>query len=147
MFIDRSKFLEQFLKRVTQGKFLWNSQNLTCAFKAEDFLRIRSCSYSESSPYSLEPCLMTDHNFANNFWERSLKKHFCEIISKSDQRFLRRFFKNFLMSVYWKKHPFTRAMFIDGSKFHKQILKRVTQGAFMWNYFKIWPAVSEEKIF
>ena len=38
-------------------------------------------------------------------------------------------------------------MFIDGSKFHKQFLKRVTQGTFLWNYFKIWPVVSEKKIF
>ena len=42
----------------------------------------------------------------------------CEIISKSDQQFLRtKFFKNFLMSVYSKKPPFTRAIFIDRSQF------------------------------
>ena len=38
-------------------------------------------------------------------------------------------------------------MFIDGSKFHKQYLQRVTQGTFLWNYFKIWPAVLEKKVF
>ena len=31
-------------------------------------------------------------------------------------------------------------------KISQQFLKRVTQGTFLWNYFKIWPAVSE-KIF
>ena len=36
---------------------------------------------------------------------------------------------------------------MDGSKFREQYLKRVTQGTFLWNYFKIWPAVSEKKIF
>ena len=36
---------------------------------------------------------------------------------------------------------------MDGSKFHTQFLKRVTQGTFPWNYFKIRPAVPEEKIF
>ena len=36
---------------------------------------------------------------------------------------------------------------MDWSKFRKQFLKRVTQGTFLWNYFKIGPAVSEEKIF
>ena len=35
---------------------------------------------------------------------------------------------------------------MDGSKFRQQFLKRVTQGTFLWNYFKIWPAVSEKKI-
>ena len=38
-------------------------------------------------------------------------------------------------------------MFIDRSKFRKQLLKRVAQGTFLWNYFKIWPVVSEEKNF
>ena len=55
----------------------------------------------------------------------------CEIISKSDQRFQRRFFKNFFMSVKCKKPPFTRVIFIDRSKFCEQFLKRVTQGIFL----------------
>ena len=50
------------------------------------------------------------------------------------------------MSISCKKPPFTRAIFIDRSKFCEQFLKRVTRGTFLWYYFKIWPAVSE-KIF
>ena len=38
------------------------------------------------------------------------------------------------------------AMFFNESKFHKQFLKRVTQ-EILWNYFRIWQAVSEEKNF
>ena len=38
-------------------------------------------------------------------------------------------------------------MFLGRSKFPKQFLKRVTQGTFLWNYFKIGWGVSEEKIF
>ena len=72
----------------------------------------------------------------------------CKIISKSDQRFLRtRFFKNFFMSVYSKSPPFIRAIYIDRSQFCHQFLKRVTQGTFLWNYFKIWQAVLERKFF
>ena len=41
-------------------------QNLTSGL-GEDFLRISSCPYSESSPHSPEPCLWTDQNFHNNF--------------------------------------------------------------------------------
>ena len=41
--------------------------------------------------------------------------------------------------------PFTRAMFMDGSKFREHFLKRVIQGTFLLNYFKIGPAVPEEK--
>ena len=36
---------------------------------------------------------------------------------------------------------------MDRSKFREQFLKRVTQGTFLWNYFKIWPAVPEKKTF
>ena len=50
------------------------------------------------------------------------------------------------MSVQCKYTLFTNAMFIDRSKFREQFLKRVTKGTFLWNYFKIWPVVSE-KIF
>ena len=39
------------------------------------------------------------------------------------------------------------AMFFHGSKFREQSLKRITQGTILWNYFKIWQAVSEEKNF
>ena len=71
----------------------------------------------------------------------------CKIISKLDQRFLRRFFKNFFMSVSCKKPQFTRAMFMDRSKFCEHFLKNITQGIFLCNYFKIWPAVLEKNIF
>ena len=42
-------------------------QNLTSGFGEEDFLRISSRPYSANSPYSPEPCLWTDQNFASNF--------------------------------------------------------------------------------
>ena len=72
-------------------------QNLTCGFGEEFFLTISSsCPNSARSPHSPEPCLWTDQNFANKFWKGSPKEHSCEIIIKSDQRFLRRFFKNFM---------------------------------------------------
>ena len=72
-------------------------QNLTRGFGEEDFLRISSCPYSARSPHSPEPCLWTDQNFTDIFWKGSPKEHSCEIISKSDERFLRRrFLKNYL---------------------------------------------------
>ena len=42
-------------------------QNLTSSFREGGFLRICSCSYSESSPHSPEPCSWINKNFANNF--------------------------------------------------------------------------------
>ena len=123
MFTDRSKFRDQFLKRVTQGTFLWNYFSLTSGFREEDFLRICPCPHSAKSPQSPEPCLLTDQNFTTNFWKGSPKNHSCEIISKSDKEFQRRFFKNFFMSIQYKKLPFTRAMFMDRSKSFEQFWK------------------------
>ena len=80
-------------------------QNLTSGFGGEDFLRISSCPYSTRSPHLPEPFLWTDQNFANNFWKGSPKEHSIEIILKSDQQFLRRFFKNYLknsISLPWQ---------------------------------------------
>ena len=37
-----------------------------------------------------------DQGFTNNFWKGSPKENSCEIISKFDHRFQRRFFKDFL---------------------------------------------------
>ena len=53
-------------------------QNLTSRYRGEDFLGICSCSYSESSPHSPEPCLWIVQNFANNICEMSLKEHSCK---------------------------------------------------------------------
>ena len=96
MFIDRLKFREQFLKKVTQGTFLWNYFKIWSEAKRR----------SESSPHSLEQCLSTDQNFANSFWKGSPKEHFCEINTESDQRFQRRkFLKNCLkdsISLPWQ---------------------------------------------
>ena len=36
------------------------------------------------------------------------------------------------------------AMFLDRLKFREQFSKTVTQGTILWNYFKIWQAVSKE---
>ena len=38
-------------------------------------------------------------------------------------------------------------MFLVVSKFRKQFLKMVTQGILLWNYFKIWPVIPEQKTF
>ena len=38
-------------------------------------------------------------------------------------------------------------MFMGGSKFHEYCLKSVSQGTYLWNYFKIWLAVLEKKNF
>ena len=42
-------------------------QNWSSGFREEEFLRISSCLYTARSPHYLEPCLLTDQNFANIF--------------------------------------------------------------------------------
>ena len=74
-------------------------QNLWSSFGEEDFKNFFMSLYNARSPHSSEPCFWADQNFANNFWKGSPKEHSCEIISKCDQWFRRRFFKNFFMSI------------------------------------------------
>ena len=57
------------------------------------------------------------------------------------------FWRISLKSTQWKKPLPTVAMFLDGSKYREQFLKKVTQGTILRNYSKFWPAVSEKKIF
>ena len=38
-------------------------------------------------------------------------------------------------------------MSTDGLKFREQFLRKITQGTLLWNYYKIWPTVSEKRIF
>ena len=105
MFMDGSKFREQFFKCHPRNIPVKLFQNLNNGFGEDDFLRISSCPYSARSPHSPEPCLWMDQNFANSFWKGSPKEHSCEIILKSDQLFLRRFFKNYLknsISLPWQ---------------------------------------------
>ena len=122
-------------------------QNLTTSF-GEDFLRISSCPYSARSPHSPQPCLWTDKNFAKNFWKGSPKEHSCEIISKSHQQFRkRRFFKNFFMSLYSARSPHSsEPYFWADQNFANKFWKGPPKEHSLWNYFKMWPAVSK-KIF
>ena len=126
-------------------------QNTTNSFRGEEFLRIslKSTHCKKSPPMPpWQPCFSTDQNFVNKFWKGSQKEQSCEIIPNSDHLFQkRRFLKNFLKSTECKKLPPIAAMFFNRSNFCEQFLKRVTQGTILWNYFKIGPAVSEEKIF
>ena len=137
MFIDRSKFRDQILKRVTRGTFLWNYFKFwQVVSEKKIFLRICSCLYSECSPHSLEPCLMTDQNIVNTFWEGSLKEHSCEIISKSDQRFRRgRFLKTFFLSVQCKKAPIYQNHVYWLIKISQTIFVQGRPRTLLWNYF------------
>ena len=110
-------------------------QDLNSAFREEDFLRIFSCPFSASSPHSPEPYLLTDYNFTNNFWKKSPKKEH-----------QRRFFRN-SSCLYSAISPYSlQPCLLTDRNFSKIFKKRVTQGKFLWNCFKIGPAVSE-KIF
>ena len=102
-------------------------------FRRRRFFRISSCLYNAKCSHSPEPCLFTDQTFTNNFWKGSPKENSCEIISKFDQpfqrsRFFKKLFEEFLHVRIVQEAPFTRAMFMDASKFRKQFFKRVTQG-------------------
>ena len=144
MFTDGSKFRKQFLKRNNPVKLF---QILISSFWGEKFWRISVSAKSLSPPHGGH--VFQQIEISQTIFEKGTKEQSCKIISKSYQQFQRRrILKNF-SQVYTvqKVSPPTAAMFFDRSKFHKQFLKRVTQGTILWNYSKFWPAVSEEKIF
>ena len=72
LFKDK-KIWESFGKGHRRNNFMKSFQNLTGCFREEEFSRISSWLYGESSPHLPEPCLLTDQNFANNFEKRSPK--------------------------------------------------------------------------
>ena len=149
MFIDGSKFCEQYLQRVTQGTFLWNYFKIWPAVLEkkvfEEFLQVcivQKAPIHQSHVYKQIKILQTI--FEKGHQRNIPMKLFRNLTSSFGEK---DFFKNFFMSTECKKPPFTRALFMDRSKFRIHFLKRGTQGTFLWNYFKIGQAVSEKKIF
>ena len=121
---------------------------LTYGFGEEDIFRnffMSTCSAKSLPPPMV--AMINGSKFRKQFLKGSCKELFCEIISKSDQGCQRRrFFLRISLCQYSAKKspPPTVAMFFNGSQFREQHLKRVTQGTILWNYFKIWQAVSEK---
>ena len=95
--------------------------------------------YCKWSPFTRG---VTDHNFANSFWKGSPKKHFSEIILKSDQR--RRFLKNCLNEIPFDCHG--NQTFFYGIKFNEQVSKVASQETFLPSLVRIGLAVWEEKM-
>ena len=79
-------------------------QNLISGFGEEGFLRISSSLYSAKSTYSPEPCLLTDQ-ISGTVFEKGHPRNISV-----------KLFQNLTS----QKPPFTRAMFMDGSKFREQ---------------------------
>ena len=99
-------------------------KNLTSSF-GEDFLRISSCPIVQEGP--IQPSHVYGH--IKILRTISEKDHPRKIPVKLFQNWtsgFRDFFKNFFMSVKCKKPPFTRAMFLDRSKFCKQFFNKRT---------------------
>ena len=104
--MDRSKFCKQFLKRVTQGTFLWNNFKIGPAVPEKkifkDFLNF--VAIATRVFYGIILC--------EQFWRGPHKERSCQIWSRLAQRFGRRCFKKASPS------PLPTAMFFDESKFH-----------------------------
>ena len=149
MFFDGSKFHEHFLKEVTQGTILWNYFKIQPAVSRANFEEFLL------SPHSAKksPPPHGGHVFRwIRFREQFLKRVTQETILWNYSKFWpavseETIFKEFLQVHTAQKASPMVAMFLYRSKFRVQLLKRVTEGTILWNYFKIGPSVSEEKIF
>ena len=149
MLIDGSKFCKQFLKKVTQGTNLWNCFKIWTAVSGkknfQTFLRVRLV---QETPI----------NQSHVYWQIKISRkkfatgHQRNISMKLFQNLTSFFREGDLLRISSCRRivqvaPFTRAMFIDESKFRKQLLKKVAQGTFLWNYFKIWKVVQRRRFF
>ena len=110
-------------------------QYLTSGFRREEFWRIslKSTQWKKPSPPPPGSHVLQRIKISRTIFE---KEQSCEMIP---QEFLH-------VRIVQNDSPMA-AMFFHGSKFCEQFLKRVTKGIILWNYFKIWHAVSEEKNF
>ena len=131
----------QFLQRVTQNLAssfnlfgVLREDQLFLAASEKNFEEVFLCPCSTSCPHSQEPCLLTVQNFANNFWIRSAKEHLCKII---------RIFKEFLHLCMVQVAPIHQIHVYWQITTSWRICEKVTPGTFLWNYFKIWPAISK----
>ena len=121
--------------------------NQTRGFR-EDFLRISLCRYISKSLSPMVAMFLDGSKFCKHFSKRVTKGTILWNYFKSWRGFRgEEFWRISLKCTQWKKPTPTAAMFFDRSKFHEHFSKRVTQGTILWNYFKIRPEVSEEKIF
>ena len=122
-------------------------QNLTSGFRGEEFWRIsHKFTVKKASPdgghvfpqIKISPTIFEKGHTRNNLVKlfhiltRGFRKDFLRISSCPYSA------KSLLPMA---------AMFFHRSKFFKQFLKRVTQGTFLWNNFKVRRGVSEKKIF
>ena len=123
-------------------------QNLTSGFR-EDFLRICSCPYSKNSPHSLEPCLMMDHNFTNNFEKGHWRNISVKLFQNLTSGFREKDFIRISPCPYSAKCPHSpEPCLLTDETFVTNFWKgSPKEHSILWNYFKIWPAVPEEKIF
>ena len=67
MFIDIKISQRIFEKGHSRNISMKLFQNMISSFREDGFLRICSCSYSEGSPHSPEPCSWIDQNLAKIF--------------------------------------------------------------------------------
>ena len=102
-------------------------QNLTSSFEEEDFLRISSCHYSARAPIHQSHVygrIKISPTFFLKGHPRNISVKLFQNLNSSfgEEDFLR------ISSCPYsaRSPPFTRAMFMDRSKFREQFLKRVT---------------------
>ena len=87
------------------------------------------------------PTCSTERNGLSNFGRGLPKKHSCEIISKSVHRFSRRVVNSLFLFIA------LAAILFNVAESFEQFRKRLTQEAFLYNYFKIHLLVLEKKSF
>ena len=147
MFNDGLKFPYQLLRKVTQGTFLFNYFKIWQAVSEKRiFLRISSI-----VPIVQEAPIHQSHVYgwikiSQTTFEKGHQGTFLWNYFKIWPAVWEKIFSKFLHVHIVQEVPIHQSHFYGRIKILQTFLKRVTKGTFLWNYFKIGPAVQEEKI-
>ena len=139
--------VKQCLKRVTQGTFLWNYFKIWPAVLEKIFYEFLHVRIVQKAPIHQSHVYRWIKIMRTIFEKDHTRNNPVKLFQNLTSSFRVEDFLRISICPYSAGRPHSPEPFMDRSKFGKQFLKRVTQGTFLWNYFKIWPAVLEKKIF
>ena len=139
---------------IHQSHWLWTDQNFRKSIWKES-PKEHSCeiiSKSDQRFRQRKPLIHQCHVYGRikilrTIFEKGHARNIPVNLFQNLTRGFRDFLKNFSCLYSARSLHSPEQCLMTDQNFAKQFMKRVIQGTFLWNHFKIGPAVSEKKIF